>query len=77
MKVEIRSNIGWIIKKAGYEQKEIATLMGVTPQYISAFSTGKKYPRVEQMAKLVLILRRRIKDITLEDLYSYEEVEEE
>lgn len=75
--MKIKSNIGWLVKKAGYEQKEVAKQMGISEQYFSGWVRGKKYPRVDQLIALVVILKRRLNDVTLNDLYSYETLEEE
>lgn len=77
MKIVIRSNIKWLVSKAGFQQKEVAEEMGISAQHFNSWAKGKNFPKSDALIHLLVILKRKLPDLTLDDLYDYEVVQED
>ena len=51
-KPQLNENIRNAIRQAGYRQKEVASLLGVTPSAVSEWVTGKSAPRYGMLVRL-------------------------
>ena len=56
-KPQLNENIRNAIKQAGYRQKEVASLLGVTPSAVSEWVTGKSAPRYGMLVRLAEVLK--------------------
>ena len=57
-KPQLNENIRNAIKQAGYRQKEVASLLDVTPSAVSEWVTGKSAPRYGMLVRLAEVLNR-------------------
>ena len=64
----IKSNIGWLITKAGFTRKYLAARYNKSDQTISNWCTGKSYPSAKEMFDLAEQL-----GVKVDDLYEREE----
>ena len=55
-KPQLNENIRNAIKQAGYRQKEVASLLDVTPSAVSEWVTGKSAPRYGMLVRLAEVL---------------------
>jgi len=55
-KPQLNENIRNAIKQAGYRQKEVASLLDVTPSAVSEWATGKSAPRYGMLVRLAEVL---------------------
>ena len=55
-KPQLNENIRNAIKQAGYRQKEVASLLDVTPSAVSEWVTGKSVPRYGMLVRLAEVL---------------------
>lgn len=65
---KLKSNIGWLITKAGYDRGFIAKRYGKTANTISNWCTGKSYPPAPELFDLAELL-----GVKVDDLYEWEE----
>ena len=56
-KPQLNENIRNAIKQAGYRQKEVASLLDVTPSAVSEWVTGKSAPRYGMLVRLAEVLK--------------------
>ena len=56
-KPQLNENIRNAIKQAGYRQKEVASLLDVTPPAVSEWVTGKSAPRYGMLVRLAEVLK--------------------
>ena len=56
-KPQLNENIRNAIKQAGYRQKEVASLLDVTPSAVSEWATGKSAPRYGMLVRLAEVLK--------------------
>ena len=54
---QLNENIRNAIRQAGYRQKEVASLLGVTPSAVSEWVTGKSAPRYGMLVRLAEVLK--------------------
>ena len=54
---QLNENIRNAIRQAGYRQKEVASLLGVTPSAVSEWATGKSAPRYGMLVRLAEVLK--------------------
>lgn len=67
----MKSNIGWLIKKANTTQVKVAKEMGISQATLNKWSLEKSYPPFDKAVQLVKVL-----DCTLNDLYDIDWEEE-
>lgn len=68
----MKSNLGWLIKKANTSQDKIAKALKVSPPTISNWARNNTYPDARQMVALTKLL-----GCTLNDLYEIGKGDEE
>ncbi len=66
----IIANIVRYIKNSGFEQKEIATSIGVSPQAVSTWMSGKNTPDIETLVRLCVFLKVPLADMFGGDPYA-------
>ena len=68
----MKSNIGWLIKKANTTQVKVSKEMGISQATLNKWALGKSYPPFDKAVQLVSVL-----GCSLKDLYSinWEEIE--
>ncbi len=54
--IDIQARLRQAIKNSGIEQKEIARLVGVSPQTISKYMRKDIFPALDTLAKLCVVL---------------------
>lgn len=54
--IDIQTRLRQAIKNSGIEQKEIARLVGVSPQTISKYMRKDIFPALDTLAKLCVVL---------------------
>ena len=54
--VDIQKRLREVIKNSGIEQKEIAKLIGVSPQTVSKYMCKDIFPALDTLAKLCRVL---------------------
>jgi putative transcriptional regulator len=59
----MRSKIGERIDEQGYKRKFVAEKMGVSPNQLSNWVTGKSYPTTEKLFKLAKVLQCKVDDL--------------
>ena len=60
-----RKNLGKYIAESGMAQKDIATYLGVNRSTISAWLTGRGYPRADVMQKLTVLFGCEMSDLVM------------
>lgn len=66
--MKLKSNIGKIIDESPYKREYIRKVFNRSRNTISAWSTGKSFPTVNELFELAKLL-----DVKVDDLYDMEE----
>ena len=62
-KEEIAAKLRCAREKAGYKQEDIAGILGVTPQKVSSFETGRTRVDVDTLVKLCNLYKVEANDV--------------
>lgn len=64
----MKCNIGKYIEESGFKRSFIANKLGITGRHLVKYINGESYPPVPK-----LFLLARILNVTVDDLYEFEE----
>jgi putative transcriptional regulator len=59
----MKSNIGWLIKKSPYSREDVMSVLKVSTNTLSNWSTGKSIPSLEKAFQLADLLEVKVDDL--------------
>lgn len=65
--IALGDNMKLYRKQKGYQQNELADILGVSPNYISLIESGKKYPSLKTIAAIANALSVSVTDLLTND----------
>ncbi|MCM3411447.1 helix-turn-helix transcriptional regulator [Metabacillus litoralis] len=60
---KVKSNIGWLIAKSGYNREFLRKRYKKSANTISNWCTGKSHPSVAEMYDLAILLKCKVDDL--------------